>query len=133
MAAVLSGDIETVITPPPALLPLVKAGRLRALAISSVERSPVMPDVPSVAESGLPGFDATSWFCFVGPAGLPAAILERLNSQITRILGDSTFRQRMAAMGADAQPSTPDELHAFLRAEIPKWGRAIHASGAKPD
>ena len=131
--ALLSGQIEVLITPPPNLLPMVKAGRIRALAVSTARRSPAMPSVPTIAESGLPGFEATSWFCIAAPAGLPKPVLNLLHTEFVKILNSPEIRDRLVAEGADVETSTPEELAAFIRSEISKWAKVIRSSGAKAE
>lgn len=131
LVALLSGQIEVLITPPPTLMPMVKAGRVRAIAISSAKRLPAMPEIPTIAESGLPGFEATLWFCIVAPAGVPKPIITRLHTALVPILNSPEYRERLTAEGATGETSTPEELTAFVRAEIPKWAKVVKSSGAK--
>ena len=131
LVALLAGQIEVLITPPPTLMPMVKAGRVRAIAISSAKRLPAMPEVPTIAESGLPGFEATLWFCIVAPAGVPKPIVTRLHAALVPILNSPEYRERLAAEGATGEISTPEELMAFVRAETPKWAKVVKSSGAK--
>lgn len=131
LIALLSGQIEVIITPPPTLMPMVKAGRIRAIAITSAKRMPAMPEVPTIAESGFPGFEATLWFCIVAPAGVPQSVVTRLHTALVPILNSPEYRKRLAAEGATAESSTPEELAAFVRAEVPKWAKVVKSSGAK--
>jgi tripartite-type tricarboxylate transporter receptor subunit TctC len=133
MAALLANQIELYIGTVPTLTGMVKAGRLRAIAVSSAKRSPALPDVPTMAESGLPGFDVTSWFCVVGPAGMPKPIVTRLNGEIVKILESPDSRERLTAAGVNVETTTPEALSAFVRSEIQKMGKAVRASGAKVD
>jgi len=133
MAALLANQIELYIGTVPTLTGMVKAGRIRAIAVSSARRSPALPEVPTMAESGLPGFDVTSWFCVVGPAGMPKPIVTRLNGEIVKILGSPDSRERLTAAGVNVETTTPAELSAFVRSEIQKMGKAVRASGAKVD
>lgn len=133
MAALLANQLELYIATVPTIMPMVQAGRIRAIAVSSAKRSVALPDVPTMAESGLPGFDTTSWFCIVGPAGIPRAIVERLNREIVNILNSSEARERLIAAGVNVESTTPEGLSAFVRAEIEKMGKAVRASGAKID
>jgi tripartite-type tricarboxylate transporter receptor subunit TctC len=111
MASLLANQIDLYIATVPTIMPMVRAGRIRAIAVSSARRSPALPDAPTMAESGLPGFDVTSWFCIVGPAGIPRPVVARLNVEST----------------------TPEALSAFVRSEIAKMGRAVRSSGATVD
>ena len=133
MAALLANQIELYIGTVPTLTSMVKAGRLRAIAVSSAKRSPALPDVPTMGESGLPGFDTTSWFCVVGPAGMPRAIVTRLNTEIVKILHSPESRDRLIAAGVNVETTTPEGLSAFVRSEIQTMGKAVRASGAKVD
>jgi tripartite-type tricarboxylate transporter receptor subunit TctC len=114
-------------------LPYVKDGRLRAIAVTSAKRSSVLPDMPTFAESGMPGFDAAAWQGVVVPAGTPAEIVARLGTELNRALSDAGVRQRLAAQGADALGGTPAEYAAYIRAEMPRWAKAIKDSGAKAE
>lgn len=106
-------------------LPQVKAGRLRALAVTSPQRSPVAPDVPTVAEAGVPGFEVTQWSGVMGPAGMPKAIVAKVNSEIERILTRPLIRDRLAGDGAQPGGGPPERLGAFIKAEIQKWDKVI--------
>ena len=133
MAALLANQLDVYIATVPTIVPMVQAGRIRAIAVSSLRRSPALPDVPTIAESGLPGFDTTSWFCIVGPAGLPAAIVNRLNTEIVRILNAPDVRERLIAAGVNVETGTSEELRAFVRAEIAKMRKSVKFSGATVD
>ena len=133
LLALLSGQIEVLISPTSTLLPMVKAGRVRAIAISSAQRSSVMPDVPTIAESGLAGFEAVAWYCIVAPAGLPRPILTRLNAEIVKILNGAEAHDAFTALGAIVETSTPEEAAAFVRSEVQRWGKIVKSSGAKAD
>ena len=131
MAALLASQIELYIATVPTIMPMVHAGRIRAIAVSSTRRSPALANVPTMAESGLPGFDATSWFCIVGPAGIPRPIVTRLNREIANVLENADTRERLTAAGVNVESSTPEGLSAFVREEIVKMGKAVRNSGAK--
>jgi len=111
----------------------VKAGRLKALAVTSRTRVSAAPDVPTFAESGLPDYEATGWFGVVMPVGTPAAIVGRMNSELGAALKRGEIRERVLAAGAEPSPSTPEEFGALIRSEIVKWAEVVKASGAKPD
>jgi tripartite-type tricarboxylate transporter receptor subunit TctC len=106
-------------------LPQVKAGRLRALAVSSPARSPVMPDVPTVAEAGVPGYEVTQWSGMMAPAGLPKTIVTKLNGEIDRILAKPEVRDRLSADGAQPGGGPPERFGAFIKAEITKWSKVV--------
>ena len=133
MVALLAGQIDVLMGQVPTVATMVSAGRLRALAVSGSKRSPAMPDVPTMAEAGLPGFDATAWYSIVVPAGTPKPIVARLNTELVKILKSQEIRTRLVNEGAEVETSTPEELSAFVRAEIPKWAKAIKDSGTKID
>lgn len=133
LVALLAREVELMVTPPPILIPMAKAGRVRLIAVSSAKRSPAMPEVPTIAESGYPGFESTVWYCVVAPRGTPKAIVTRLHGALTTVLASPEFRERLLADGATAETSTPEELMAWIRSEIPKFAKVIKASGAKAD
>ncbi len=114
-------------------LPLAKAGKLRALAVTTATRSAVAPDVPTLAESGLPGYEIGSWQGVFAPAGTPPAIVQRLNAEIVKILNQPDVRQRLVALGAEPAPNTPEEFAAMVKSEVAKWGDVVRRSGAKVD
>jgi len=117
----------------PSVIEFVRAGRLRALAVTSRQRSAAVPDVPTVAESGYPDFEASSWFGLVGPANLPPDIAAKLQGEVARALKIPEIRGKLVQLGADPVASTPEEFGAYLRAETAKWAKVVKASGAKPD
>ena len=114
-------------------LPYIKDGRLRAIAVTSAKRSQVLPEMPTFSESGLPGFDAAAWQGVVVPAGTPAEIVTRLNAEINKALQDPGVRVRLAGQGADVIGGTPSEYGAYIRAEMPRWAKAIKDSGARAE
>lgn len=113
--------------------PLVKAGKLRAIAVSTLKRSSAMPDVPTVSESGLKGFEASVWQGILAPAGTPKEIVSALNSAIVTVLTRADMKERMAQYGADVIASTPEAFGAYMRADLVKWAKVIKASGARVD
>ncbi len=114
-------------------LPQVKAGKLRALAVTSLARNPAYPDVPTIAESGFPGFSAVSWFALSAPAGTPPDVIKRLNEASIKALAVPEIRERLQSQGFVVVGNSPAEFSAFVRDEITKWGRAAKASGATLD
>ena len=114
-------------------LPHIKAGKLRALAVTSVRRSEGLPDVPTVAESGLAGYDSTQWYGVLAPAGTPKEIVARLHEAIVHALRDPEVGKRLAADGAEAVGSGPEEFAAFIKSETEKWARVATAAGIKPE
>ena len=117
----------------PSAIQHVRAGKLRAIAVTSLKRSVGLPDVPTVAESGVAGFDASSWFGLTGPAGIPREITMKISADIARVLKVPEMRDRFIAQGADPVGSTPDEFSAYMRSETAKWARLVKASGARAD
>jgi tripartite-type tricarboxylate transporter receptor subunit TctC len=111
--------------------PHLKSGRLRALAISSSARSPLAPDLPTVAESGLPGFEALVWYGLLGPAGTPPAIVRQVNAEVVRVLKLPETQQRFAALGATASPGSAEEFGAQIRRDYDKWALVIRNAGIK--
>jgi tripartite-type tricarboxylate transporter receptor subunit TctC len=117
----------------PSVIQLVRSGKLRALAVTSPHRSAGVPDVPTVAESGYPGFDASSWFGLVGPAGLPPDIAAKISMEIARALRQPDLREKFIQQGADPVGSTPEEFGEYMRSETAKWAKIVKASGAGVD
>jgi tripartite-type tricarboxylate transporter receptor subunit TctC len=113
--------------------PQVRGGRLKVLAVTSAQRVPSWADVPTVAESGLPGFEAATWTAVVAPAGVPQPVIARLNAEIGRFQAGPRFRQALETQGAIAGSGTPEELGRFIQAEITKWAEVIRAGNIKPD
>ena len=115
----------------PAALPLVKAGRLRAVAVTGRARSPLLPDVPTVAEQGLPGFDVNSWYGVFAPAALPRELAQRLSGDIATLMSAAEAKEKLAALGAEPMPMGPDEFTRHVRDEIVLWARIVRESGAR--
>lgn len=132
LAAILGAQIEVMLSGPPAVLSHTQSGRLRALAVSSKQRTPVLPDVPAFIEAGLP-IEITSWYCLVVPAGTPAGIIERLHTASVAALKSPQVSETLLRIGAPPEPSSPEELREFLRAEIRKFAEVIAIAGAKLD
>jgi len=129
----LSGDVAMTIGDPPTYLPLLRAGKLRALAVTSERRYSVVPDVPTMKEAGLPGYQADTWLAIVTPARTPAAIVERLSAALRESLGVAELKERLLAQGLEPAPGSPQELGALLKAEIEKWAKAVSTAGIKPE
>lgn len=113
--------------------PHVRAGSVRALAVTASRRSPVLPDVPTTAEAGLPGFEVTAWFGVFGPAQLPRPIVDRLATEIGKALAQPQLRGRLVAQGAEPLEGTPESFLAFVRSEVARWAKVVKDSGARPD
>jgi len=117
----------------PSVIELVRAGRLRALAVTSKTRSAAVPDIPTIAELGYPDFEASSWFGLLGPAGLPRDIVMALQAEVVRALKVPELRAKLVQQGADPVGSTPEEFAAYMGTETAKWAKVVKASGAKAD
>lgn len=133
IADVLGGQVPLIFSAPGAVIGPVRAGRLRALATASVRRPPGLADVPTFAEAGFPGVEATGWFAILGPAGLPRPIVERLNAEIVRSLALPDVSARLTNAGYDPATTTPEQLGEMIKSELAKWGKVVKASGAKLD
>jgi tripartite-type tricarboxylate transporter receptor subunit TctC len=133
MADLLAGRVALMFDNLPSALPHVREGRLRALAVTATRRSPALPDVPTVAEAGVPGYEATSWFGLFAPAGTPREIIDRMAREMAAFARRPEVAERIRALGAEPITSTPDEFAAMVRAEITKWGAVVRASGARAD
>jgi tripartite-type tricarboxylate transporter receptor subunit TctC len=131
--ALLAGQIDMFFSAPTSVIVYVKDRRLRALAVSTAKRSPVLPDTPTMIESGLPGFDVASWYCLLAPGGTPAPIIEKLRAALIGAMETPEVRQRLLDEGAVPETSSAQELGRFLRSEIVMWGKAVKISGAKID
>jgi tripartite-type tricarboxylate transporter receptor subunit TctC len=121
----LGGQVQLIFDNLASALPHIQAGKLRALAVTSAKRAAQLPDVPTMQEAGLPGYEVTSWYALFGPAGLPAPVAQRLNTEITRILAQDGVTRRLAEQGFQVAPSTPTQLAAFVHGEVAKWGRVV--------
>jgi tripartite-type tricarboxylate transporter receptor subunit TctC len=129
----LGGRIDMIFDNMPSALPLVKSGDVRALGVTSAARSPAAPNIPTIAEAGLPGFQATSWFALYAPAGLPREVLARVNAETARVMALPDVREKLAALGLEVDTGTPEALASFMQAESAKWAKVVKDSGAKPD
>jgi tripartite-type tricarboxylate transporter receptor subunit TctC len=125
LAEVLAGQAQVLFSIALTATPQVKAGKVRALAITSAHRSPLAPDLPTVAESGFPGFEAIGWFGWVAPAKMPAEIVTRLNREIVQILRQPEMQERLRTLGSDPVANSPAEFAAFIKSEHDKWGQVI--------
>lgn len=133
IADLISGQVQLMLESTNSITPFAKSGRVRALAVTSAKRTPALPDVPTVAEAGVPGYEATTWTGIVGPVGLPKPIVARLNAELVKAVASPTFREKAAAIGSEPVSSTPEQFGAFIRSEYAKWGEVIRRSGAKID
>jgi tripartite-type tricarboxylate transporter receptor subunit TctC len=133
MQALLAGDTQLMFDNLASATAQVKAGKLKALAVTTARRSKLAPDLPTLAEAGLPGFDISTWFGLLAPAGTPADVVARWNAEVTRILNSAEMRERMTALGAEPAPDTPAEFARFIAGETAKYARIVKLSGAKLD
>lgn len=117
----------------PSVIQHVRSGKLRPLAVTTAKRSPELPDVPTIAESGLPGYEASSWFGLLAPAGTPPAVIAKLNAAIVKVLGQADIRKRITDQGAEVYRETPEQFASFIQAEGIKWGKVVRDSGASLD
>ncbi len=129
----VSGQVSLMFGTAVSFLPYVKSGKLNALAVTNLKRSSIAPDVPTVAESGLPGFDALQWFGIFAPAGTSKEIITRLNADIVKILRLQDVRERLTGLGADVVGNSPEQFAAFQKADAAKWAGIVKTSGAKID
>jgi tripartite-type tricarboxylate transporter receptor subunit TctC len=129
----LAGQCQVMFATSLSVQPYIRSERLRALAVTTATRTPSLPKLPTVAEAGVPGFEASTWHGVVGPAGLPQPVADRLNAEINRILKQPDVNDRLTQQGADVLGGTPQQMTAQIKVEIPKWARVIRDSGARPD
>ncbi len=133
MTDVVGGQVPALFSSVAAGLPYARSGRVIALAVTSSQRVSSLPDVPTVAEKGLPGFDATAWYGVVAPAGLPADILQKLNAASVKVINSPAIQERLLSSGSTPAPTTPAEFGAFIKSETARWKPIIEAAGAKVD
>lgn len=127
----IGGRLDFMFNSMPLLLPQAKAGKLKMIAVTTVQRAAAMPDIPTIAESGVPGYDVNGWYGVVAPARTPAPIIARLNSEIVRILRTPEVSQKLKNEGGDAVGSSPEQFAAVIRADIDKWVRLVRSAGIK--
>jgi tripartite-type tricarboxylate transporter receptor subunit TctC len=133
VTALLSGEVAMYFTTVPAAVPLVKAGRVRALGVTSAQRSALMPDVAPIAEAGLQGYETSTWHGILVPAGTPRDIVQKLSGDIVKILAQPDVREKLLGQGLEPVGGTPEQFGAFIKAEIAKWAKVVKASGAKAE
>jgi tripartite-type tricarboxylate transporter receptor subunit TctC len=133
ITAITGNDVQMTVVPVFNALPLVKAGKVRALAITSAKRSIAAPEYPTVAEAGLPGYDAVSWYGILAPSGTPRPVVERLNAEIRKIVATPEIRDAFLSQGAEPVTDTPEEFAAIVRSDVAKWAKIVKATGARPN
>ena len=133
VADVVGGQIQATMTSPPAALPLVKAGKLRALAAASAKRSALMPEVPTFAENGVDGVVVTNWYSVMSVGGTPKAVIKRLHEELLKAIGTPEMRERLAGGGLEPAPNTPEEFRRLVAAELLRWTQVMRDSGIKQE
>ena len=131
MTGVLSGQIDLLFDTSVATVPQVRAGKLRALAVTTSKRIGTLPDTPTVTETGMANFDMAAWLGVVAPAGTPQPVIRQLNNELVRVLGNPALKEKLTQLGAEVSPSSPEEFGAYLKTELVKWAQAVKESGAK--
>src|SRR5947199_5448890 len=129
----LAGQVDLLFAPSQTVLPHVKAGRLKALAVTGVKRAQTLPGVPTVAESGLPGYQAVGWFGLLAPAATPKATVARASADVNRVLAMSEVREKMLGLGAEPEGNTPEEFARFIRGDQAKWSKLVKEAGIKAE
>ena len=133
LTALIGGEINLMFESGPAVIPHVKSGKLKVLAVGSQRRSAILPEVPTVAESGVPGFNAQSWAAFLAPAGTPRPIILKMNAELNTALSKPAIKERFQGMGAEPLELTPEQTAAYFKSELDNWAVAVKASGARVD
>jgi len=129
----IGGQVQVMFDNLPSALPHVKSGKLRAVAVTSTKRAPALPDVPTIAESGVPGFEATSWFGILGPAGTPRDVVTKINAEANKALQSSEMKEKLLSQGAEAAGGSPEQFGDYIKSETVKWAKVVKESGAKVD
>jgi tripartite-type tricarboxylate transporter receptor subunit TctC len=130
---VIAGSVELYMSSVPTMLGQIKQGKVRALAVTSAKRVGDLPNIPTLNEAGYKGFEATTWFGFLAPAGTPKDVVTRLNTEFNKALKNPELSKRLGDEGADPMGGTPEQFAAYIKAEIPRWGKVVKESGAKVD
>jgi tripartite-type tricarboxylate transporter receptor subunit TctC len=133
LADVIGGQTQLMFDSMPSSIGQIRAGKLRAIAVTTAKRASALPDVPTIAESGVPGYDISTWYGVWAPPGTPAEIVDRVSQEIAQIVRQPAVRERLAALGAEPVGNTPQEFAAYTRSELAKWERIVKASGATVD
>lgn len=133
LIALLSKEVDMILAAPPAVLPHIRSGQFRAIAVSGGTRSPALPDTPTLSESGVPGFDATAWYCLMAPAGTPRPIIDIIRASLIKAMAARPVLERLLAEGAAPETTTPEEFGKLINIDIKRWAKAVQISGAKLD
>jgi tripartite-type tricarboxylate transporter receptor subunit TctC len=133
LTEVLGGQVQGMFAAVPTSQASIKAGKVRALGVTSLKRSPKLPDVPTIAESGVPGFSVTSWYGLCAPAAVPKPILARLHDDLVKVLAMPDTQQRLSEQGIDVTPSSPEEFAEFIKSEVAKWAKVVKEAGISAD
>ena len=133
LIAVLSGEASILFSPMTIAVPHTKTGKLRALGLTTAKRSKLLPNMPTIAESGLPGYEVTQWYGMQVPAATPKEIITKINGEVGKILAMPDIVEKLASFGAEPAPSTPEFMTAYVKSEVEKWAKVVKASGAKVD
>lgn len=133
MVDLVGGQVQLVYATAASAVPQIKAGRIKGIAVTTIKRSALMPSIPTIAESGLPGFDANNWYGLLVPAKTPRAIVMRLNTEVTKVLAMPDVKSFLFNQGLDAAPGTPEQFGAYIKSEITKWAKVVKDSGARAD
>ena len=133
IADLMAGQVQIMLESTNSITPHVKAGRVRGLGVTGPRRSPALPDIPTIAESGLPGYEATTWTGIVAPAGMPRELVARLNAELNKVVASPVFREKVGAIGSEPVGGTPEQFRDFIRSEYAKWGDIVRRAGAKAE
>ena len=133
VAALSAGEVQLMFVGLPPTLPIIKAGRLRPLAVTSQERSSILPEIPTMAEAGIPDFDVTNWVGMLSPAGTPRSVVQKISAELAKTLASPAMKERFQHHGIVPNSSTPEEFRKFLDSEIDRWGQVVKAAGISPN
>jgi tripartite-type tricarboxylate transporter receptor subunit TctC len=133
IVGLLSGEIPLMFTTPPTAMPYIRAGRLRPLGVTTLKRAEALPDVPTISEAGVPGYESVQWFGMLVPAGTPRPVVDRLYQEITRSVRAPDMKERLNSLGLDVVAGTPEEFGAYIKSETEKWAKVIKTMGIKPE
>ena len=133
MIALIGGEVQLVFATAETAVPQIKSGKIRALGVTMAKRTALLPDLPTIAEGGLAGYEANNWYGILLPAKTPRAIVERLHRETVKVLNTPAIKEQLFRQGLDASPSTPQEFSAYIKSEMAKWSKVVRASGAKAE